>query len=193
MKPILFVDADDVLAPGQPACKHSAWELSEAYQQKSPELELILAGVFSGDARFFADALCDLVPELQVVISSSWRYTYQRHEMLDILTRGGLVNFAERVRPGTHWCTPLHQTKNSRTAEIAEWLARYHNGEPFAVLDDPVSGASLGEVLELEPWKGRVLLCDKGVGLKSQHIPLIAQALQQPVARRLTQRLRRKN
>lgn len=191
MKPILFLDADDVLAPGQPVCKHSAWELIEPYKQKAPEVDLLLTGVFSEDARFASQQICEAVPDLQVVVSSSWRHTYSRDEIIDIFSRGGLTELASRLRSGPRWCTAINSRSGSRSEDIRDWLARFHNGEPYAVLDDLASGASLADLHQIEPWRDRILLCEKGVGLQPKHAPFVVRALQRPVQRRQTQRMRR--
>lgn len=191
MKPILFLDVDDVLAPGQPVCKHSVWELIEPHKQKTLEVDLLLTGVFSEDARLASSAICSAVPHLQVIISSSWRHTYSRDEMVDLFNRGGLKDLAAHIQWGHRWCTTTNLRYGSRADEIRDWLSRFHNGEPYAVLDDHVSGASLVELCTQEPWTDRIVLCSKGVGLQAEHAAIVVDALKRPVHRRQTQRMRR--
>ena len=61
---------------------------------------------------------------------------------------------------------------------IDAWLAEHHRDEPYCVLDDEASGASL--VGSAHDRAGRVLLCRVGVGLHRGHLPFIHKALTTP-------------
>ena len=66
-----------------------------------------------------------------------------------------------------------------RESDIFEWLDLFHQGEPFAILDDTSSGVSLKTALvnPCDPFFGRVVLCQGAEGLKSEHLPELLQAL----------------
>ena len=90
--------------------------------------------------------------------------------------------------------------RSRRIDEIAEWLDRHHQGQPFAIVDDTHSGASLMPALlpapmapanvsatspsttvSPHPFAGRVVLCEENVGLTDDHVPFIVSALRRPV------------
>src|SRR5436189_197988 len=71
------------------------------------------------------------------------------------------------------WETPNRLWSTDRIEEIESWLHRYHQGEPFLVLDDDYSGTSLTGIDEdiKHPLAARVVLCNVGVGLTIKHLP----------------------
>ena len=98
------------------------------------------------------------------------------------------------------WRTPPKFARGRRIDEIAQWLDRHHHGEPFVILDDMHSGASLIPAMHPSPmlssnvpaprhssqsaphpFAGRVVLCDENVGLTSDHVPFILAALRPPL------------
>jgi hypothetical protein len=118
--------------------------------------------------------------QLRYVISSSWRQAFSR-EQIERVFRTADVGF---VAVGLHekWETPSRLWKTDRVEEIESWLHYHHQGEPFVVLDDDFSGASLtGFDEELKhPLATRVVLCPVGVGLTVEHLPIILDALRRP-------------
>jgi hypothetical protein len=121
--------------------------------------------------------------QLRYVISSSWRQVFSR-EQIERVFRTADVGF---VAVGLHekWETPSRLWRTDRIEEIESWLLRYHQGEPFVVLDDDYSGTSLTGIDEdlKHSLAARVVLCPVGVGLTVEHSPIILDALRRPFAR----------
>jgi len=145
---------------------------------------------------------------VRYVISSTWRKSFSREQLEVVFRRAGLGFVADRLHEGETWRSPPMSGRSRRIDEIAQWLDRYHQGEPFAILDDNHSGASLMSALQPgmhpapmlssnvpasrhssesapHPLAGRVVLCAENVGLTSDHVPFILAAVRRavPVAR----------
>ena len=92
------------------------------------------------------------------------------------------VFVADALHEGERWRTTVKLGRLRRVDEIAAWLDRFHRGEPFAIIDDIQSGASLLPALTLpdHPLVGRVVLCAENVGLNDEHVQTIVDALQRP-------------
>ena len=82
----------------------------------------------------------------------------------------------ERVNLALHPdCEAPQLRGETRCAAIDRWLAKNHVGEPYAILDDLLSGTGLmGSIHDREE---RVTFCKEGVGLHRGHLEAIARAL----------------
>ena len=132
---------------------------------------------------------------VRYVISSTWRESLSREQLEVVFRRAGLGFVADRLHAGEMWRTPPKFGRSRRINEIAEWLDRHHQGEPFAILDHTHSGASLMPTVQPPPlpsnvpaprhpseaaphaFAERVVLCDENVGLTVDYVPFIVAAL----------------
>ena len=133
---------------------------------------------------------------VRYVISSTWRKLFSREQLEVVFRRAGIGFAADRLHEGEKWRTPPQFGRSQRIHEIAEWLDRHHQGEPFAIVADTFSGASLMPALMAasnvpapghsgseapHPFAGRVVLCEENVGLTGDHVAFIVAALRRPV------------
>lgn len=173
MKPIIFLDLDDVMCLRE---RYGSYELKMVLR-KGYELPDFYEQLFSRRA---VEALNTVLAEFQplVVISSVWATYFSYDEFLDTFEKVGIkgLNLHEQWWPSNGW-TPHND--RSRLASISAWLAEFHRGEPFVILDDHGSGESL-EGSDLEALE-RVALCECKVGLGNEHIDIIRRALRQPI------------
>lgn len=156
MRPLVFLDFDDVLAV-HPI--HTGYRVIEAFSQGATADVLELwAGVFDDKARRNLQTLHDEY-QPDYVISSSWASYLDRRQIADVLKRTGL----QFVEAGLHehWRTPRSET-SSRLSEVESWLELHpaEDKNPYVIIDDQMSGASLcGSWLEK-----RTVFCDAWVG-----------------------------
>ena len=169
LRPILFLDIDDVLCLNAPYGGHDV--LHSASGPPPPDLWQRL---------FHPIAKAVLLQVLQehqpaVVLTTSWLRFMPKDGFQALFKRTGLelasASFHEAWEaPQMHGQTRLHA--------IELWLSKHHAGEPLAILDDLDSGTGLmGSKLDKA---GRVILCDVGVGLQEIHLPAIRVALGKP-------------
>ena len=175
--PILFLDLDDVL------CLNPLYGGLDAIEAINGR-HFSQADVYR---KLFAPGPCDVLHrvhetmgrELRFVISSSWREFFSREELSLLFGKTGLDFVTGSLHDADRWCTPLKAGRGERVDEIAAWLDRHHGGEAFAIADDTYSGASLRPALVLpdHPFRGRVVLCQEGVGLCDEHAQTLVDAL----------------
>lgn len=157
MKPLIFLDIDDVLAISR---EFTSYQVMATF--KSGDLDAwpeLWDGLLCTQARRNLSVLHSEF-EAQYVISSSWSHYLAREQMLDVLRRCQLGFVANNVHD--EWTTPKHSGW-SRHDEIENWTLRHlASGRRMLVLDDHQSGASLhksrfdqnGMVVLCEPWIG---------------------------------------
>lgn len=82
--------------------------------------------------------ILDAVPELSVVISSTWREEYAFAELAKWLTAGGGERFAARLIGTTPVMdSPDDYVPGIRQREIEAWLAENHaTDHPYVIVDD---------------------------------------------------------
>lgn len=179
--PVLFLDIDGVLCLDQPACSYSAWDVWEEIGSTEPPREEIIRGAFHGPS---VDALKEIArrtSDLELVISSSWRHTFERAQIAQIFAIAGLDGLAARMSANEkRWCTPRHLVGATRLDDICTWMKSFHRTEPFAVIDDPASGASLACAAQRSFWRDRIFLCEQGAGLPASAIQGVCSALGRP-------------
>jgi hypothetical protein len=161
--PILFLDLDDVVVLSRPVGfdKHRVHKLAEALCR-----EMIHPPA--------AQALQELLDECQarVVITSNWLRFTSRPALERLFRLAGYPQVADALHD--FWCA-TRRPAASRLQVIDEWLRDHHHGEPYCVLDDLESGASL--VGSSHDKANRVLLCRDGAGLHGGHVPFVRAAL----------------
>ena len=157
MRPIIFLDIDDVLAISR---EYTSYRVMATF--KSGDLDgwpELWTGLFLAEARANLVALHrEFWP--QYVISSSWSNYLTREQMQVIFRRTGLDFVADNMHK--RWTTPKG-TGPSRTDEIENWIAKHgQRRQSMLVLDDHESGMSL-RASKLD-HKGLVVLCEPWVG-----------------------------
>ena len=164
MKPIVFLDFDDVIAIDP---VHTGSRVLDAYvRHLHNEITELWSGVF--DTTLVRNLLV-LHEEFKpsYVISSSWATHLDRVQMVEVLERTGLAFVSESLNE--HWCTPRGDV-TGRLSEIEAWLELHAPLlEPaYVILDDHVSGGSVsGSWLE-----ERAVLCNAWHGLTREKLEL---------------------
>jgi len=169
MRPLLFLDMDDVLCLNDP---YGGYDVLLASRGDVPE-DLWLK-LFHPQARA---VLLQTVQEHQpaVVLTTSWIRFLERPGFEAIFKKTGLEMLSASLHEA--WEAPQVHGQ-TRCQAIEGWLSKHRSSEPFVVLDDTVSGTGLkGSKLYKA---GRVILCDVGVGLQEAHLPSIRAALNKP-------------
>ena len=203
MKPsLVLLDIDGVLLTGS---KLGCFAAAAAVRDKHINPAAVYSQLFVPAAmRALKDVQDQMNGAVDWVVSSTWRESLSRSELCSVFRQSGLDFVADNLCAGERWRTPSKFGRSRRVDEIAQWLDRHHEGEPFAILDDTHSGASLIPTMDPSPmlssnvpamghsrdvaghpFAGRVVLCDENVGLTGDHVPFIVAALRRavPVAR----------
>lgn len=164
--PIIFLDMDDVVV----LSRTSAFDKRRVHELAPDVCQQLIhppAGM----------ALTELLQALpaKIVVTSHWVRFTSRAAFERLLRLAGY----EQVALSLHdvWSAPRGPAA-IRVEVIDAWLAEHHRDEPYCVLDDEASGASL--VGSAHDRAGRVLLCRVGVGLHRGHLPFIHKALTTP-------------
>ena len=165
MSPILFLDFDDVLCLNNPYGGYDALTaLAEAARAGTP----LSADDDLWSKLFDTQAVSHLklVHEAfspRYVLSTSWRWFFDRNLLEKTLELGGLSFVAQ----GLHrdWTTPQVSRKAHRAVEINSWLELHpESAHLWAALDDGLSGTGF------ENWSRErrkfVVLCQEGVGFQ---------------------------
>lgn len=167
--PVIFLDMDDVVVRGRPV-----WFDKHQVDTLSPELCKQLIHPPAGQA------LSELLDEhaTRVVATSNWVRFTSRHAFERLFSMAGYPQVARALHPA--WCAPTPHGA-TRLQVIDAWLEEHHRGEPYCVLDDADSGASL--LGSSHDRAQRVLLCPVETGLHRGHVPFIQAALKRHAAR----------
>lgn len=169
MRPLVFLDFDDVLAVNR---IHNSTQVLFAFKNNALEdVPELWQWVFHYSARTNLQTLHEeFHPEY--VISSSWTGFLSRDQIVEVLRRTGLEFVADNLH--REWRTPK-ESGSYRLTEIESWLDS-HNllvQRPFVILDDELSGQSIpGSHLE-----ARAVLCDAWVGFTHPKLILAQQIL----------------
>ena len=179
--PVLFLDLDDVLCLND---SYGGFAAIEALNGRHHNPAAVFRKVFAArPSQVLSRTHESMGGELRYVISSTWRESFRREQMYELFRRAGLEFVANALHEGERWRTTVKLRRLRRVDEIAAWLDRFHQGEPFAIVDDVLSGASLLPALTLpdHPFVGRIVLCEEKVGLTDEHMQTIVDALQRPI------------
>ena len=184
--PIVFLDIDDVLCMSSPYGGFAAIAAVNG-QHANPAAvfrQLFAAGAVKALKRVHEE----MDARIRYVVSSTWRESFGREQLEVVFRQSGLGFVADGLVEGAAWRTPVKFRLHQRVDEIAQWLIQHHRGEPFVIVDDTHSGASLLRALKVRPgvkahpFAGRVVLCQEYVGLTDAHVPAIVDALRRDVA-----------
>jgi hypothetical protein len=157
MRPLIFLDFDDVLAVHR---EHNSAAVQATFKANTLDnVEELWDGLFHYSARMNLRTLHgEFTPEY--VITSSWTLHFDLAQIIEVLRRTDLVFVAENLHP--KWRTPREQGVTYRLTEIEAWLDEHNltSARPFVILDDELSGQSIpGSNLE-----SRSVLCDAWTG-----------------------------
>lgn len=197
--PVVFIDIDEVICMSRP---YGCFAAAAAVNDRHVNPQEVYRQLFQASSIQALKRVDDeMESTLRYVVSSTWREVFTRAQIEIVLRRAGLGFVADHLHEADRWCTPPKFGRSRRVNEIAEWLDRHHRGEPFAIVDDTCSGASLALALEPalptlsnvpvtghsknneppHPFAGRVVLCQEKVGLTEAHVPFIVAALRREV------------
>jgi hypothetical protein len=110
------------------------------------------------------DRLLDEAPDVQVVVSSSWRYELDLTQLAEVLGEAGLRN----VHRVVDVIPDLHQPRHE---EIQAWLDAHPATAAFAILDD---------IEDMGHLSDRHLRTDAAVGLQPMHVEEAHALLKRP-------------
>jgi hypothetical protein len=164
MRPILFLDIDDVLCVNAPyggydmAMKNKPDDLWEKLFAEEPK-------------RVLMDVLERFDPA--VVMTTSWLMFLEREAFAAVFDKTGLSALSMRFHE--QWEAPWTRDR-TRCDAIDGWLARHHRGEPYAILDDNISGTGL--MASDHDLMERVVWCEPDIGLTRVQLPALERALQ---------------
>lgn len=157
MRPVLFLDIDDVL------CVHRTLNTREVLAalagDETVDAATVWQQIFHASAR---ENLRQLHGEFQprYVISSSWALHLSRDQMTETFRHTNLEFVAENLHG--FWSTPRDDETSYRLTQIEAWLDTHALLSPVAyvIIDDHISGQSLvGSHLE-----DHVVLCEAWAG-----------------------------
>lgn len=179
--PLVFLDIDDVLCLSAP---YGGFDALAAVRKRHGTPAAVYQTLFAPTAVSALERVHRSMEEqVRYVISSTWRESFHRHQLENVFRRSGLEFVADNLVEGELWRTPSKLRLGRRADEIAQWLDQHHQVEPFVIIDDNCSGASLRPALEVRtgepphPFVDRVVLCQEDVGLTDAHVPFIVDAL----------------
>ena len=143
---VLFLDFDGVLNSNQSATfwhnkrDQSKWE-SEMYQGWAGTLKEYVAMEFCPIALSNMEELMRRVPDLKIVVSSTWRIGETVESLKKILAPAPLVANAIIST------TPVNKNRGARGLEIQAWLDKHPDVENFVIVDDDSDMEHLSESL----------------------------------------------
>lgn len=167
MRPVLLADLDDVLCLNRP---YGGYDVA----QKTWPDDLVLR-LWHRPA---LDVLEPLVTEFQphVVVTSSWLRLMTLERLAKLFRLSGVPWLAEALHTEGEALQARGQT---RLDAIDAWLAAHHDDQPYAILDDALSGTGLAG--SRHDLAGRLVMCEVEVGLLPTHAERVRWALATPV------------
>lgn len=153
--PVVFLDLDDVLVRNDPYGRFDALAALRGVHARADE---VFTCLFDAEAvQALHRVHLALGGRLRYVVSSSWRLQFPRARMVELMRRCGLAFVADGLESIDRWATPHLGHERTRLDEVVRWLDQHHAGEPFVVIDDLHSGASLQK--STGTFRRRVVLC----------------------------------
>jgi hypothetical protein len=179
--PILFLDIDNVLCLGRPYTGDDAYAVIQGQREDG---DSVFASLFVPEACVLIRSLYQRAGgSIRTVISSNWRRNFTPEQMWEIFERAGLACVADSIFEDERWRTPQASFTPDRWLDIETWLGWYSRGEPWAVVDDHISGGALRAIAS-DPTlrlQNRVVLCTPGLGLQQGDVDQLLVALQTPL------------
>ncbi|WP_370661678.1 HAD domain-containing protein [Massilia aquatica] len=163
MRPLLLLDIDDILCLNRP---YGGYDVAQK-EWPSDLLSLLWH-------RPALDVLEPLVLEFnpQIVITSSWLRLMLLPSIEALFRASGVPWLANGFHPNGE---ALQASGKTRLDAVDDWLANHHNGEPYVILDDSLSGTGLAG--SKHDRAGRLVMCQIDIGLLPTHSERIRWAL----------------
>lgn len=166
LRPVLFLDFDDVLCLSSP---YGGFDVITALSQvqkktaKVQDFEEIWAQLFDREARALLEKIHDEFHPVYV-LSTSWRMFMNKDALVAVLMNTGLEFVAQSLHQ--NWQTPQFLSPQLRAREIESWLGgNPDQGNSWVVLDDERSGTGYGEDYPIRENRAFIVLCREGQGL----------------------------
>jgi hypothetical protein len=175
MKPIIFLDFDDVICLNKP---YGGYDALTAFAEAARSKTIVQAnaplwaGLFDARAAKHLKQVHDEFSP-QYVLSTSWRWFFDRDALAQTLELGGLAFVAEHLH--VDWTTPQISRQANRAVEINGWLAKHPESTNWAVLDDELSGTGFASWAQEQ--RKRVVLCTAEVGFQSAEFEKLRRVL----------------
>ncbi len=171
-KLVLFLDFDDVICLNSPYGGYDAMLALASGREVRPDDEL-WSKLFDSSAKKHLQLVHEEFSPTYV-LSTSWRWLFERSALEQVLHLGGLSFVVEHLHQD--WSTPMLSRKAHRAVEIATWLAQSpSHASSWAILDDMLSGTGFAT------WnvarREYVVLCQKEVGFQEQEYLQLRRAL----------------
>lgn len=171
---VIFLDFDDVICLNNPYGGYDAKRaLAEQDSSQNHDALEVWSKLFDAKATENLRAI-DEEFSPQYVLSTSWVWIFEKHEIVEVLRRTGLGFVAD----GMHqtWATPKNSPRGMRSVEVSNWLRLHPEfANSWVVVDDKLSGTGF------KHWSreslSAVILCQEGVGLQQQEVAKLKMAL----------------
>jgi hypothetical protein len=138
----LALDFDGVLATEQ---SHFYWERKTNKKRRQPKLNRAYRCCPVAISNL--DFVCDNVPDLDIVVSSTWRHLFDLAGLKAILTEDGFMH-ADRIVGVTPSCRQGFSDRTSRRGqEIKEWLQEQAKVTDWVAVDDHVHDIDEGHLV----------------------------------------------
>lgn len=167
-RPIILLDFDDVIVLNRPG-QFGGYDVIAP--NPPPQLWSNLFHVPATEV--LVEAL--IQHSAQVVITTSWLRFMMREGFERMFTMTGLGVLNENLHDA--WEAPQNRGE-TRAQAVDRWLEAHHQGEPYIILDDELSGTGLRR--SVHDRRGRLILCKEQVGLHRGHLATIHDALSRP-------------
>lgn len=179
---ILFLDFDDVICLNSP---YGGYDVLTAFAEADKRNESLQPTDELWSKLFDAETVehlkqvhLEFTP--QYVLSTSWRWFFDRDNLVKTLELGGLEIVAKHLHQD--WSTPQISKQAHRAVEIKGWLNSHPEyANTWAIVDDELSGTGF------DSWprtlRQYVVLCQEGVGFQKDELRMLRHAL---TIRRLT-------
>lgn len=159
MRPLVFLDFDDVLAVHH---FQNIYEVMDSFSHgETRSTSELWRDVFDTVAKRNLGALhMEFLPNY--VITSTWASYLNREQIGQVLSRTGLQFVQENLCEA--WRTPRN-ANSSRRSEIESWLDKNATARhpAYVIIDDKVSGGAL-----VDSWlEQKTVFCDAWVGFTS--------------------------
>lgn len=167
LRPILFLDFDDVLCLNAPYGGYDAKLGLDRTHQGGDSIDIhktrkLWGRLFDANAKQNLRAIDDKFSPWYV-LSTSWTWLFDKDELIEIMQLCGLNFVAHNLHAA--WTTPKQDRSGMRADEVRNWLALHPEcSNAWAVLDDKLSGTGF------KNWDrqmlSKVVLCQVEVGFQ---------------------------
>lgn len=165
IRPLVFLDFDEVIKLNPPG---SLGGYDVLAPNPPPEI---------WDQLFHPPAVAVLTTVVErwnprVIVTTSWLRFMLRDALEHVFSKTGLGHITQALHEA--WEAPQN-ARETRLGAIDRWLAANHQGEPYVILDDDLSGTGLRGSRHARAK--RVIFCNQDTGLCDSDMPAIERAL----------------